>query len=287
MIYRQSIVLGAVFIVASEFMLASMGAVIKTAAVGLPNEMIVFFRNLFGLLVLAPWLWQAGRAYLRTHVPHLHVLRGVAGVSAMYCFFYAIGHIKLADAMLFKLTSPLFIPVVAFFWLSERMAVAVRWALVVGFVGVILVLQPGEHIDPVMLIALAGSVLAALAKTTVRRLSTTEPALRVVFYFAVVALGVSAVPLLWAWQTPTTEEWLLLVLVGVLATLGQLFMTRGYGAAPASQVGVYTYSAVLFGAAYGWLIWGETWDMVSFAGAILVVLAGALALRGRTRPTDF
>ncbi len=287
MIYRQSIVLGAAFIVASEFMLTSMGAVIKTAAVGLPNEMIVFFRNLFGLLVLAPWLWQAGRANLRTEVPHLHLLRGLAGVSAMYCFFYAIGHIKLADAMLLKLTSPLFIPVVAFFWLGERMPVTVRWALGVGFVGVVMVLQPGEEIDPVMLVALAGSALAALAMTTVRRLSATEPALRVVFYFAMVALGVSAIPLVWAWQTPTTEQWLLLVLVGVLATLGQLFMTRGYGTAPASQVGVYTYSAVLFGAAYGWLIWDETWGMASIAGAILVVLAGALALRGHARPTDF
>lgn len=279
MVYTQSVVRGALFILCSELLLACMGAIIKWTAEGLPNEMIVFFRNLFGLMALAPLLWRLGLPGLKTRVLHLHALRGLAGVAAMYCFFYAIANIKLADAMLLKLTMPIFIPVIAFLWLGERLSMPARLALVVGFVGVVLIINPAVDLDSVMLIALVGSALAAVAKVTIRRLSATEPAVRVVFYFAIIAATVSAVPLLWAWQSPTPKEWILLLIIGPLATLAQLFMTRGYASAPASQVGIFTYSSVIFGASLGWLFWDELWNVLSVTGAVLVAIAGAMALR--------
>ncbi len=256
-----------------------MGAIIKLVAEGLPNEMIVFFRNLFGLLALAPLLARAGMPGLRTRVFHLHLVRGLAGVAAMYCFFYAIAHIRLADAMLLKLTTPILIPVVAFFWLNERLSRLAGYALMVGFAGICLIIRPGFDLHWVMLIALMGSVMAAVAKVAIRRLSRTEPAVRVVFYFAVIAAGVSAVPLLWGWQTPTLTQWGLLLAIGPLATLAQLFMTRGYASAPASRVGIFTYSSVFFGATLGWLFWDEWWDLVAMGGAVMVAIAGAMALR--------
>lgn len=280
MLYKQNLIAGAAFILASEFLLVSMGAVIKVLAQDLPNEMVVFFRNLFGLVVIIPFLFRAESAGLKSEVMHLHCVRAVAGLGAMYCFFYAIGHAKLADAMLLKFTVPIFIPVVAYLWLSERFRPRAAVALVVGFAGVILILKPAGEMNWVLLVALAGSFLAAVAKTAVRRLSRSEPASRTVFYFALIAAGVSAVPLAWAWQAPTGDQWMLLLALGPLATLGQLCMTRGYAAAPASEVGLFTFSAVLFGAAYGWLFWGELWDWLSLAGAFLVGAAGALVLRG-------
>ncbi|MDH3637721.1 MAG: DMT family transporter [Gammaproteobacteria bacterium] len=287
-IYRQSIVLGAMFLIAGEFLLACMGATIKWTSSGLPSEMIVFFRNLFGLLALSPLIVKIGVHVLKTDVFVLHLLRGLAGVMAMYCFFFAIAHIPLADAMLLKLTSPIFIPMIAMLWLKERFPVAARWALLIGFVGVWLILKPGgDAFNWVMLVAIAGGVAAAVAKVTIRRLSATEPAVRTVFYFAVIAAGVSALPLVWAWQMPTLSEWLLLLSLGPLATAGQLLMTRGYAAAPASQVGIFTYSSVVFGAGLGWLFWDELWDAVAATGALLVAVAGALALGSdRSRPAQ-
>jgi drug/metabolite transporter (DMT)-like permease len=220
---------------------------------------------------------------LRTGVFPLHLLRAVAGLGAMYCFFYAIGHIKLADAMLLKFTVPVFIPVVAYFWLSERFSRRAAIALVLGFTGVVLIMKPAGDVNWILLVALAGSFFAAVAKTAVRRLSRTEPAARIVFYFAAVGVAVSSVPLIWAWETPQTGQWLLLLSLGPLATIGQLCMTRGYSAAPASEVGLFTFSAVLFGAGYGWLFWGELWDWLSLAGAFLVASAGAIMLRGEPR----
>ncbi|MFZ0488037.1 MAG: DMT family transporter [Arenicellales bacterium] len=280
MIYKQSLIVGAAFILVSEFVLASMGAVIKTLSHDLPNESIVFFRNLFGLLVLLPFLFRGGLSRLRTGVVHLHAVRAFAGLAAMYCFFYAIGHMKLADAMLLKFTVPIFIPIVAYLWLSEQFHRRAAAALVLGFAGVVLILKPAGDVNWVLLIALAGSFFAAVAKTAVRRLSSSEPAYRVVFYFALIGVCVSAVPLAWAWQTPTAREWALLLSLGPLATVGQLLMTRGYAAAPASEVGLFSFSAVLYGAAYGWLFWGELWGWLSLLGAFLVASAGAMMLRG-------
>ncbi len=285
MIYRQSVVAGALFLVAGEFLLASMGAAIKWLSEGLPSEVIVFFRNLFGLLALLPLLVRAGPGALKTRVFGLHLLRGLAGVFAMYCFFFAIAHIALADAMLLKLTSPIFIPIVAMVWLNERFPVAARWALGIGFIGVMMILRPtGGAFDWVMLVAIAGSVSAAVAKVTIRRLSVSEPVVRTVFYFGIIAACVSALPLVWAWQTPTPAEWLLLACLGPLASGGQLLMTRGYAAAPASQVGVFTYSSVVFGAAFGWWFWDELWDAIAATGAFFVTVAGALALSRDRRP---
>ncbi len=279
MIYTQNITAGALYIVASELLIAVMGAVIKWAAQELPNEMIVFFRNFFGLLALTPLLLRGGIAGLKTQVLHLHLVRALTGVAAMYCFFYALAHIKLADAMLLKLTTPILIPMVAFIWLFETLSRSARIALLVGFGGVILIIRPDLEVNWVMLIAFAGSVFAAVAKVAIRRLSATEPAVRIVFYFAVIAAFVSAIPLLWGWRSPSPGQWLMLLAIGPLATLAQLCMTRGYASAPASRVGIFTYSSVIFGASLGWLFWDELWDLTSVAGAALVAVAGGMALR--------
>lgn len=278
----RAAVRGAAYIVASELALVSMAATIKHISVDLPNEMIVFFRNVFALLVMVPAMLHGGPSRFATRVPGLHLVRGLAGVTAMYCLFYAVAHLKLADAMMLKLTVPIFIPLIALVWLNERVYPMAWVAVGVGFVGVALILKPGGELHWVALVAVGGSVMAALAKVAVRKLSATEPALRIVFYFATVATVVSVVPLAWAWQTPTALQWLLLLSLGPQATVGQLLLTRGYGAAPASQVGVFTYSSVLFGAAYGFAFWGETMGVVSLAGAVLIATAGVLALRART-----
>jgi drug/metabolite transporter (DMT)-like permease len=281
---QRSLLLGASFIVAGELCFATMGVGIRIVSAELPNEMIVFARNLVGMLLLAPWLLRRGAGGLMTGVPHLHLLRALAGVSAMYCFFYAIAKMPLAEAMLLKLTAPVFIPLIAMLWLQEQVTGLVWVALGIGFAGVLVILEPdlspgSAVVSPVALIGLLGGVLAALAKVTVRRLSATEPPSRIVFYFALIAGAISAVPLLWAWQTPSPSALLWLLGVACSATLGQLALTRGLSLAPASRMGAFGYSAVLFGAGYGWLIWDEPVTAGLVAGSLLIAVAGVLAGR--------
>lgn len=274
---------GAAFIVASELMFASMGATVKAAALsGMPNELLVFLRNLVGLLLIFPLLLhRGGPANLRTRVPHLHLLRATMGVAAMYCFFYALSHLALADGMLLKMTAPIFMPIIAWLWLDERATPLAMVAVPLGFLGVALVLRPGADFNWVALIGLAGGALAAVAKVTVRRLSRTEPTTRIVFYFAVLGTLVSALPVTWAWQVPTLEQWTMVIGIGLLGTLGQILLTQGYAAATPARVGPFTYFSVVFGATYGYLFWGERLDWHFVAGALLIALAGMMALHGR------
>ncbi len=281
--YKQSIVRGAIFIIAAELVLTMNGVIIKLASDGLPNEMIVFFRNAFGLLSLMPIFAREGTAIIHTKKLHLHLVRGLCGVTAMYSLFFVLGNIQLANAMLLKSTIPIFIPLVAFSWLKERIPIVARLAIAVGFCGVFLILEPGTDFNWIMLIGLFSSAFASVSMVTLRKLSATEPAIRTVFYFAIIASLVSVIPLTWAWKTPTSFEWLLLMGLGICSTVVQLLTTRGYASAPASQVGIFSYSSVIFGALIGWLFWKELWDVNSLIGAIFIISAGFLTLRSRDK----
>jgi drug/metabolite transporter (DMT)-like permease len=209
-----------------------------------------------------------------------HLGRGLAGVAAMYCYFYAIAHLPLAEAVLLNFSTPLFIPFIAHLWLGEKVSARIWAAIGVGFVGIVLILKPGlDLFTPVSLIGLASGLFAALAMVSIRRLTHTEPTLRIVFYFSAVCTAVSAVPLIWRWQAPDPGLWTLLILMGALASLAQLLLTRAYSHAPAAQVGPFTYSTVVFAAAIGWMFWGEIPDLLSFGGTALVCLAGIMTIR--------
>lgn len=286
MLYRQNLLLGALFILLSELMFASMGASVKFVTQTLPSDMAVFMRNLFGLGLLMPLVWSNGLVSLRTNIFHLHLLRSVAGVSAMYCFFYALANLPLADGMLLKMTSPLFMPLIAWFWLGESLRQRILLAIGIGFLGVVLVLNPEGELNRVALVGLLGGGLASLAKVTLRRLGRSEPSVRVVFYFALLSSLISSVPMFWSWQQPTPAEWGWFALIGLMGTLGQLMLTRGYAIASAAAVSPMTYSSVLFGAGYGYLFWEETLTSQFVMGALLIGIAGVLAIGVRERIDD-
>ena len=274
---------GAALILLSELFFVLMGTQVRSVSQGLSNEMIVFFRNLFGLQIMVPLLLRHGSSAFKTRKPQLHLLRGLAGVSAMYCFFYAIAHIELASAMILKMSAPLFIPIIAFIWLKEALSWLIGLVVVIGFCGVSLIIKPDlAAINSVALIALAGGFFAAIAKSTVKRLTATEHPATIVFYFALTGLTVSSLPALLKWQTPDLQQLLQLLLLGLLASLGQYFMTRAYALAPASQISHFSYSSILYASLLGWLIWDEWMDAWSWLGTVLVILSGVLLVQVKT-----
>jgi len=279
--YRQHVLLGALLLILSEFLFATMGAAVKAVSAELPTAMIVFFRSLVGLVLFLPLALRRGEAGLRPGpgTGRFHLLRALLGVSAMTCFFHALGHLPLADGMLLKMTAPMFMPLIAILWLLERPSSWALWAVPVGLAGVWLVLDPSGPVEPAALIGLAGGLLAAAAKVSVRRLTRTEPAARIVFWFACLTT-VGAAPFAAAqWQMPGAQAWLLLLAVGLCANAGQWFLSRGYGAASPGQIGPFTYSSVVFAGLYGALFWGEIPGRAFVAGAVLIALAGLMALR--------
>ena len=237
-------------------------------------------------MVVLPWTFaRRGAETIKTDCFHLHVFRSLAGLGAMYCFFYAISHLKLSEAFLLMSTSPLFIPIIAFVWLGESASKRIRWAIIIGFVGVALILKPGFGIfKPAALVGLGTGILSAMAMVSIRRMSNTEPAVRIVFYFTVLAAVVSLVPLAWTWKAPSAALWPLLLLMGAMAAFGQLLLTKGYSLAPAAQVGAFMYANVFFATLMGWTFWEETLDVLSVAGALLIIAAGIITTRRTSAP---
>ena len=264
----------------SSLLFAGTGAAVKLASTSVSNEMVVCFRSFFGLVVLVPWLFHAGVRGLRTPYPRQQVTRALAGLAAMYCFFYAIAHLPLAEAMLLNYSSPLFIPFIARLWLGEPIPHGIGWAIGIGFVGICLILRPGlGFFSGAALVGVASGVLTATAMVAIRGLARREPTARIVFYFSMICSVAAAPAALWKWRTPPWGAWLLLGLIGVLATSGQLLLTEAYSLAPAARVGPFTYTTVVFAAVFGWLLWGEIPDAMSVLGALLVFAAGFLAIR--------
>jgi drug/metabolite transporter (DMT)-like permease len=266
-------------VLTSALLFSVVGALVKTASADLPSEVVVFFRNAVAMALLLPWLMFRHRHLsLKTSCPHLHLLRAAAGLGAMYCFFIALKLLRLADAMLLCYTLPIFIPIIERLWLKEPVSRQTQIAVAVGFIGIALVLKPGSGLfQPAGLVGLASGLLAALAIVGIRRMTATEPVVRVVFYFTVFGTLVSAVPLAWAWQDPQGRMLWVLGAMGVLAIMAQMCLTKGYSLAPAGQVGPFNYGNVVFAALMGWAFWGETLDGLTLAGAVLTCLAGIIA----------
>jgi drug/metabolite transporter (DMT)-like permease len=278
---RHNLRRGAFSVLVATMLFSVMGAIVKRASAELSTEMVVFLRSALSLLALLPLiLHRGGIALVRTTRVRAHLFRAVFGLAAMYCFFYAIGRMPLADAVLLNYSAPLFIPFFAWLGLEERVSPRLIGIVALGFVGIALILKPGFGLfTPVALIGLASGILAAMAMVGIRRLSRSEPATRTVFYFSLLSTLISAVPLLWGWQTPPMHLWPALALMGVCGALAQLFLTRGYGFAPAGHVGPFTYTIVIFAAFWGWWFWGEVPDALSVVGAAIVCAAGVLTIR--------
>ncbi|MES0874195.1 DMT family transporter [Sinimarinibacterium thermocellulolyticum] len=279
---HQDLRRGATHALISATSFSIMGACIKQAALTTPNELVVFIRCAVSLVILLPWLTRRGGVGIRTQRLGGHLLRAGFGIASMYAFFYAIAHLPLAEAMLLTYTMPLWIPFIAWLWLRERPALVVFPAALLGLVGIALITRPGLHpVDPfAAIVGAVSGLLAACAMVSIRRLTDTEPATRVVFYFALLGTAIAGVPLLWAWQTPSLPALGLLIAAGALATLGQIHLTRAYGCAPAALVGPFTYVTVLLAALIGWLVWGEKLDRWSLLGAALVIATCLLVTLG-------
>ncbi|WP_150301588.1 DMT family transporter [Pseudomonas profundi] len=270
---------GAALLTLSALLFSIMGVLIREASLTVNNETIVFARNFIGVLFFMPMMVMHGFAPFRTQRLGGHFLRTFYGLSAMYCFFYAIAHLPLADSMIFTYAAPVFTPILAWLWLRESLTPRMMVMVLIGFTGVLLVAKPtGALFDPKGLVGIGASLLAASAWVSIRAMSDTEPVSRIVFYFATFSALLSAIPLIWAWQPLTLTELLLLAGVGIVATASQLIMSHAYALAPPGKIGPFSYLAIVFSGFIAWLLWNEIPDLTTWLGAGLIFVSTLLSL---------
>lgn len=281
---RKTILIGSLLVVLGEVFFTTMGMIIKTLGETMPSYHLVFYRNVFAALMIAPFLFKQRVSHIKTKRIGLHLARTIFGLAAMFCFFYALANIELANAMLLKLTGPIFIPIVAILWIHEKVSVKTYFGIALGFIGVIIFLNPTAEVQIASVIGLIGGALAATAKVAIRKMSDTEPTARIVFYFALFGALFSLIPMIIGERyMPTPYEWMLLVTLGLVGTIGQFCLTKAYHMAPASQVGPFTYSSLLWASLAGWIFWNEWPEINTFIGAGLIISAGIVILYSKKK----
>jgi len=246
---------------------------------------VMFFRGLFGLPFTALVIARGGgRKLLRTRRPLGHVTRSLVGTTTVACFFYAYGHMALADAVAIGFAAPLFSILLALVVLGERVGWH-RWgAVVVGFVGVWIMLRPGVGVlAPAALVALAGTATYAWATIVIRQLSRTEPASTIVFYYMLTTVAVSAAFLPFGWRAPDLGGWVLLGGMGLAGSTAQIAFTRALAIGPVARVAPFDYTALLWAILFGYVLWGDLPDRWTLLGAGIVVAAGLYILYRETQ----
>jgi len=256
-----------------------MATCVRIASFELPQSEIVFFRNFLGLILLLP-LAVNKRLSLRTSRLGLHLIRAIFGFATMYLYFYAISQLPLADAVILVYTYPLFVSFFAFMILGEQLNKNRKVSIIVGFIGVCCLFHPSSAIASIAgLLGLLSGISAGITQISIKKLSTTEPGLLIVIFFAIFGSAFSLVPLLFEFVMPDFENWMVLMAIGCLGNLSQLSLTRAYKLAPASQVAPLGYSALVFAGLIGFLFWNEIPDYWMLIGTVFVVVAGTLVAR--------
>jgi drug/metabolite transporter (DMT)-like permease len=270
---------GTLLIVTAFFCVAVMSAFGK-AATGVPSAVLVFFQSAISLGLMLPWVLADGVQGLKTTRLPLHIVRALAGLLSQALFFIAVKQMSLVDAVLLVNAAPLFIPLVVLVWLRTPIAPMVWAALLVGFAGVLLILQPSPALlaNPAALLATAAALFSAIALVSVNRLSSTErPDVILAWYFLISTL-VATPFALFGWVTPAGSDWWFLIGVGVFMALAQLFIILAYQYATAQQIAPFNYSVVVFSGLIGWLVWHHVPDLLALFGIVLVCAGGILSI---------
>ena len=279
--------LGIAYRLAAMACMACLAALVKwTGGRGAPVFEIIFFRNAFAFVPLGLYIWRtAGFSVLRTQRPVGHLTRSAIGLISMVCGFSAVQYLPLTDSVAFQFASPLFMTAFSAMILGERVG-RHRWAAVlVGFVGVLIMVRPEPgHMNLVgVAFALTAALGSALAMVQIRQIAVTEKGPTIVFYFTLAGTLVGLLGSLVHWVTPDPETLAVLILGGLIGGVGQLFLTEAIRVAPVGVVAPFDYSQLIWATGLGFLVWGELPHPATVAGALVVAASGIYILHRELR----
>jgi drug/metabolite transporter (DMT)-like permease len=278
----ENLVLGGAFTTLSFLCVALVSAFGKAAGQYTSTGVVVLFQNLIALVFIAPIAIRGGFASVRTDKIGLHIVRAAAGTACWYALFLAMTMMPLTNAILLTFSAPLWMPVIARLVSRQKASMATWAGAGLGFVGVVLVLQPHhQHFTVGALFALAGALLLAVALMSVRWLGATEPMFRILFYYFLLST-VMVVPFaVIQWQPLPTQAWIYLFGVGFAQLFSQVFIVLAYRYASSVKLGPFVYTTIAFTALIDWAVWDHPPTLYVFLGMALVIGGGLVAIRGK------
>ncbi|QOY54999.1 DMT family transporter [Candidatus Sulfurimonas marisnigri] len=284
---------GVKYMLLASLTFAIMGAFAKLASEHMSSLEVVFFRNVFGVVLITyavykkPMIHQGGK-------PFLLFFRGAMGFSALLAYFYNIAHIPLGDAVTFSKTAPIFTAIFAWLFLNEKLSPKAWLAVFVGFMGILLITQPSAvGFTKYDILGIFSGIGAALAYTSVRELRKYYDTRAIVLSFTLVGtIGpiilfvlskyfyMSELDfMLGEFVMPKGVVWLYVIGLGVLGTFSQYFMTKAYGETKAGIVGAVSYTNIVFAILVGLLLGDALPNLITTCGIVLIVFAGIMVAR--------
>lgn len=271
--YRATspVVRGCFLMVVGTLVFAAMHTAIRHVTQNLSGMEVAFFRNLFGLVVIAPLLMRHGPALFHTRKFRLHLLRAVINAISMVCFFVGLSMTPIARATALAFTAPLFTALFSAVFLSE----VFRWrrwtALFLGFFGALVILRPGlREVDAGGLLVVFSSLLWAIAMIDIKVLGRTETSQTITAYVTVLLTPLTLVPALFVWQMPSSDMWVWLVFIGVIGTIGQIVITEAIKLADMTVLMPFDFLKLVWAAFLGMIFFAEVPDALTWIGAAIV-----------------
>jgi len=272
----SSSVLGILLMILGIFLYSANDTLGKWLTATYSVGMIMLLRSIAAIVVLSPFIQkQGGLATLkRAPRPGLQFLRVFVTVGEIGFFYWSVSLLPLADVMTYYLAGPIYVTALSALILKEKVD-GPRWmAILAGFVGVVIVLQPSsESLSWGALIAIGGSLFFAALMIVTRQLRGTPDSTLLTFStLATLATGAVLAP--FTWVTPTPVDFAALGLIGIVALTAQLCVTRSLRLAPASVVVPYQYTMLIWAVVFGYLIFGDTPRISMLIGAAIIIAAG-------------
>ena len=236
---------------------------------------ITFARAIVVLILLMPFIYKLGGLnFLKTKKPFLHFFRGLAGLIGNVMFFLAFQRLPVADVTVISQAVPIFSCILAIIFLGETIGWR-RWtAITIGFLGVIIAINPSVNIAVASLYALGGTLMWSTTIIFLRLLGSTEHPVKTVFYFMLVSVFITSIFQPFLWKEPSFEVILLFIGIGIAAFLTQLLMTYALQKAPASIVSPFNYTGIVWAIIFDYIIWNAHPMFATIFGGIIITISG-------------
>ncbi len=275
---------GILWLSIGTFMFAIVDVFVKSLGGRFDPLQISFFRYSCGLIFLMPLFIRLGASNLRTGRLPLHLMRMCLAFAAQLGIFITVIHMPLAEATALMFSKPLFTTLIAVILLHEVVGRR-RWvATILGFMGVLVLVRPGaEAFDPIALVAVTSALTFAVANVLIRKMSTTEPTGRILFYYHIGGVTVFALPTWWVWNLPDLIDWLKLIGIGGLTTLGIFCFMRAFAVGEANAVGPVENVRLIYAVLFGYLLFAEIPSIWTAVGALVIVGSTYYIARGEAR----
>lgn len=274
---------GVLYMLLASFFFACMAVCVKVLD-RIPVLELIFFRALISASLCLAGLWRA-RIPVFGQRKGLLILRGIAGALALAQGFWLVQNTPLAAASTLTHLSPIFTTLIGVWFVQEKVEARQLLWFLLSFAGIVIMQGFDYRITPLhLLLGITASLTMGLAYNCVRKLGRSEHPLVIIFYFPLVCLPIAGLYTVFNWVAPQGNEWLWLLALGLFTQLGQYFMTKSYQVAAISTVAIVNYTEVIFSIVLGLLLFGENFNLLTYAGMALVVAGVVLNLLTRKRP---